>query len=185
MYKYTPPAQVSETVWAVGSPLFFVWVFTIPIGLTLAAVGMSLRAEPRKAWLFVIVGVFIILSVIFPQTLGYHIVVFGVLGGLILVLFLVMLWYWGKRRITLEGPAKTAADFQLIGYIFFLVVAWYLCGLLGNPYAENPGLYFPEKVIEAGSLPQMYAYGTKISIYLVLGFLFTFPSQRKAAQAKE
>ena len=92
MYKYTPAAEVNETVWAVGGPLFFVWAFAIPIGLTLAAVGMSLRAEPRKSWSFVIVGIFIILSVIFPQTLGYHIGLFGALGGLI-VFFLVMLWY--------------------------------------------------------------------------------------------
>ena len=30
------------------------------------------------------------------------------------------------------------------------------CGVLGNPFHTNPGLLFPEKVLEAGSLPLMY-----------------------------
>jgi hypothetical protein len=48
--------------------------------------------------------------------------------------------------------------------------------LLGNPFHTNPGLYFPEKVIEADTLPQMYSMGIKVGFYLVMGFFFHFLS---------
>jgi len=184
MYKYTPVEKITQTVWAPGSPLFIIWAFGIPVGAILAVIGMLLRTEPTKIWQFLIVTAFIILSVMFPATMGYHIVVFGALGGLIAAFFLAVVWYWGKKRTTLEGPAKTAADLQLIGYVFFLAAAWLLCGVLGNPFHTNPGLYFPEKVLQARSLPQMYSQGIKVIMYLALGWLFLFLSHYKAYKAK-
>jgi hypothetical protein len=81
------------------------------------------------------------------------------------------------------GSAKNAADFQLIGYIFFFAASISVCALLGYPVHTNPGLYSPEKVIDAGTLPKMYAMGIKIGVYLVLGFFFNFLSIYKAEKS--
>jgi hypothetical protein len=185
MYKFTAPEQISQTVWAPGSPLFYLWAFAPIGGALLVAIGMLLRTEPKNTWMAAIASALIILSAMFPETMGYSVTGFGLLGLMITLLFIAIVWYWGKNRVTLVGPAKTAADFQLIGYIFFFMASISVCALLGYPIHTNPGLYFPEKVIDAGSLPKMYALGIKIGAYLVLGFFFNFLAVYKRSTAME
>jgi len=89
---------------------------------------------------------------------------------LVLAFFLGILWFWAKKRTILEGPAKTAADFQLTSYVFFLITAWFLCKALGTPYM---------KALEGEPLESPVS----IIVYLVLGWLFLFLSHWKSAQA--
>ncbi len=91
-------------------------------------------------------------------------------GGPILASFLTILWFWAKKRTILEGSAKTAADFQLISYVFFLTTRWYLCGKLG-------GLFFKAFEGEPTSSP------LSIIIFLVLGWIFLLLSHYKEAEA--
>jgi hypothetical protein len=101
--------------------------------------------------------------------------VFGIGGVLVMALFLITIWFWAKRRPLLEGSARTAADFQLAGYVFFLVAMWFLCGLLGPPnYLLNT-----DKVQQFGSLQNAQAEAVKILIYFILGWLFLFLSHYK------
>ena len=155
-----------------------------PLGVALAAIGILLCAESEKfrLWPFAVGVVFIALGMLLFPLLGYYPLLFGISGGLILLFFFATLWYWAKKRSMLEGPARTAADFQLVSYVFFLFVAMLMCSLLGNPFS---GLYFPEKVrLFDWALPAAYSMGTKAAIYLALGFFFTFLSHYKAAQAE-
>jgi len=100
---------------------------------------------------------------------------------LIVVLFIAILWYWAKKRRTLDGPAKTAADYQLISYVFFLITAATTCALLGNPFF---GLYFPEKILqsEVELMPMAYSMGIKLIVYFTLAWFFAFLSCYKSAQ---
>jgi hypothetical protein len=153
-------------------------------GIVLAAVGILLCAEVEKSRLWPLAGgvVLIALGMLLVPLLGYYPLVFGLAGGLILLFFFGTLWYWAKKRGTLEGAARIAADFQLVSTVFFLFVAMLMCMVLGNPFS---GLYFPEKVrLFDWALPAAYSMGTKAAIYMALGFLFTFLSHYKAAQAK-
>ena len=102
--------------------------------------------------------ILIALSVILPTTLGYFPAVFGMLGGLIMLLFLAAVWVCARRRPRLEGVARTAADLQMVSWVFFFLAANITCALLGNPFS---GLYFPEKVLEPGALAWHYGAGTK------------------------
>jgi hypothetical protein len=184
MYKTSTLEQINQTAWAPGSPLFLIWGFAPIAGSCLVAIGMSLHTETKKTWMVAIASIFIILIAMFPETMGFSVIGFGMIGLLITLLFITIVWYWGKNRVTLSGPAKTAADLQLIGYIFFFAASISVCALLGNPIPTNRGLFFPEEVIAAGSLPNMYALGTKIGVYLVLGFLFNFLNLYKTAKVK-
>ena len=180
-YRNLAPAQISETIWAGNSLLFLIWALSTPLGAVLACVGLLIhtRSKVSHIWLFG-VGVTLLLVVIgFLPISGYYPPVFGIGGGVVMSLFLITLWFWTKRRPLLEGSARTAADFQLVGYVFFVVALWYLCGLLGPPaYLLNT-----DKVQQFGSLQGAQAQAVKIFIYFILGWLFTFLSQYKSAQA--
>ena len=101
--------------------------------------------------------------------LGYGSVFTTILRTRILVFFLAILWFWAKKWATLEGPVRTASDFQLVGYVFFLIAMWYLCGALARPY-------------QAALAGQPLRSPLSIIVYLVLGWLFLFLSHYKSAQ---
>ena len=182
-YFNSSPAQVSETVWASGSPLFILWSLSIPIGSVLAAIGMVLYAQIRRSrmWSFLIGAILVSLWLYLWKTFNVQLYppMFGVLGVLITLFFLAILWYWVKKRVMLEGPAKTAADFQLISYVFFVQAAWGICGLLDVPYF----LFRPDMTLQFYPLENAHSMGALVIIGLTLGWLFAFLSQYKARQA--
>ena len=144
IWRNTPAEQFEGTIWAFGGPVFTAIALSVTVGILLAAIDMLLyaRTAEHRAWpfrVFVIGAVLVSLSMLFPATLVYYPVLFGIAGGLIYAFFFASLWYWGKNRKTLTGGARTAADFQLASYVFFLLTASLACSLLGNPYS---GLLF-------------------------------------------
>jgi hypothetical protein len=183
IWANSPPEQFDNTIMAVEGPVYMLIGLSSPLGIALAAIGILLCAESEKShlWPSAVGVVLIALGMLVLPTLGYYPVLFGLSGGLILLSFFAALWYWAKKRRALVGPARTAADFQLVSYVFFLFVAMLMCMLLGNPFV---GLYFPEKVLAYDGLPVLYSMGTKAATYMALGFLFTFLSHYKAAQAE-
>jgi hypothetical protein len=170
-----PFVQFEGTLWAFEGPIFMFIAFSVPIGIILISIGLLLygRSQRSRIWPYVVGFIVIALSMLFPSTLRYYPSVFGTLGGLIYLFFFAALWFWAKNRKTTTGKAGTAADLQLISYVFFLLTASLACSLLGNPYS---GLYFPEKVLQYKSLPAYYCMGMKMALYFVLGWLFIFLS---------
>ena len=79
----------------------------------------------------------------------------------------------------LEGLAKTAADFQLISYVFFIHAAWGICGLLDVPYF----LFRPDKMLTIYPILNAHSMGALVIIGLSLGWLFAFLGQYKTRQA--
>jgi hypothetical protein len=71
-----------------------------------------------------------------------------VVGGVILALFILTVWFWAKSRAKLEGAARRAADLRLTGYVWLIISMWYLCGVVGARYLTgleqlNPGSPVP------------------------------------------
>ncbi len=165
-------SEVGQTIWAFDGVLFWIWALSVPLGAILAGVGILLYVEEKKSRVLLFgMGIFLTTLVIqFLPNQNHYPLIFGVGGGLILASFLAILWFWAKKRTILEGPAKTAADFQLVSYVFFLTAMWYLCGRLG-------GLFFKAFEGESTSSP------LSIILFLVLGWLFLLLSHYKEAQA--
>jgi len=163
--------QVNKTIWAMNSPLFWAWAFSVPLGSILAGIGILLHARSKGShiWLFGI-GVFAVLVVANSLRFAHFPPLFGIGGGLILAFFLAMLWLWARKHATLEGAAKTAANFQLVGYVFLLIAMWFLCGILSMPFMKSLSDLPPSSPVA-------------IMVYLVLGWLFLFLSHWKSAQA--
>ena len=174
-----PPEQFDGTAMKFAGPVFMFISLGTPVGILLAAIGMLVHSETgklgTKSFALIVMGMVVVaLSMLFPGTLGYYPFVFGFSGGIILVMFFAAVWFWAKRRRELGGSNKTAADLQLVSFVFFYLAANLTCAVLGNPFS---GLYFPEKVLEQNALPYHYAMGTKVAVYFALGWLFTFLSQ--------
>lgn len=162
--------------------LSFFWSVSAPLGAVLVALGASLYAqiEPRRLWLLVAGSVIVFtLPVVFAP--GEPIpALFGIDGGLIMMFFLGLCWNWAKSRAALSEPEKSASDLQMVGYIFFLMAAWWLCGLLGAPtFTLRPAL-----MEQFGTQSGAAALGSLISILLMLGWAFTFFGQRMALRGK-
>ena len=177
-WSSAPPEHCEGTNWAAFGPVFMLLAFSVPIGVILFVIGLLLytRFGKTSAWLVMIIVTLAILGMLYPPTMAYYPIVFGIGGGFILSFFFLTIVYWAKNRRRNKNENLIATDFQLISYIFFLLTAINLCALVGNPFS---GLYFPEKVLRDESLPFLYSIGLKVIIYFVLAWLFTFLSQYK------
>ena len=172
-YRDLSLEQVNETAWAYGGPLLGLWGSAVPIGAILAGVGILLyvRSKSSRIWLFGL-GTFAVLLADFLTkfrilpTPAHTPPLFGISGGLITAFFLAILWFWGRRRGALEGPGGTAADLQLVGYVFLFMGMWYLCGDLSRPYQRA-----------LAELPASSPVST--IVYLVLGWLFLGLAQHR------
>jgi hypothetical protein len=178
IFRNLAPDQISETVWGGSNLVRRLWSFSVPVGSVLACVGLLIYS--RSKWTHIVlfgIGATLLLSGVgFMPISGYYPPVFGIGGVLVMVLFLITVLFWAKRRPLLEGSAGTAADFQLVGYVFFLVAMWYLCGLLGPPnYLLNT-----DKVQQFDTLQNAQAEALKILIYFIFGWLFLFLSHYKS-----
>jgi len=60
-----------------------------------------------------------------------------------------------------------AADIRIVSYLFYLIAAWGLCGLLGSPLF---GLR-PEIMIEFKTQQGAYTMGAKVIVCLTLGWI--------------
>jgi hypothetical protein len=165
-------AEVNQTVWALDRPLFWLWAFSVPLGSILAGAGILMRGGSMgsRIWMFA-VGMVLVLALMRFVPVGTHYPpVFGIFGGLILGLFILTVWFWAKRRTSLDGPAGMAADFRLVGYVWFIIAMWYLCGALGARYLNALG------ELDTGS-------PVPIILYLAFGWLFLFLAQYTEAKS--
>lgn len=162
-------AQINETIWATDGALFLLWSLSVPLGALFAGVGILLYTG-SKGLRILLFGIGVLLTVIVVQMLPIHThypPLFGIGSGLILASFLGILWYWAKKCTKLEGEAKTAAIYQLAGYVFFLMAMWYLCGEFGGQHWEAFASEEPSSPVS-------------IMIYLVIGWLFHFLGHYKS-----
>ena len=173
-----PPivVRVSQTL---GQTAFFLWAFSVPIGLILAGIGALLYVGAKGSriaffgvgMVLIVFLVDLVLRMYLVKTDSHWHSAFGIGGALILIMFAGLLWLWAKKRRTLEADEKAVADFQLVGYGFFLLASWFICGAFGAQFSQGMTSFTPRSPLN-------------IMIYLVLGWLFLLISHYKAVQVK-
>jgi hypothetical protein len=168
-----------------GTAFFFLWQLAAPAGALLVAIGAAFAARverPRKAAIIggsLVVVIWLVFSMgAFQQVISP---IFGIGGGLITLAFLGSLWDWARSRPRLSSAAQAGADLGIAGSVFYLIAAWYLCGLLGAPTF----LLRPEQALTL--LPEVSAIsmGTTILISMALGSVFMYFSRRAALPGKQ
>jgi hypothetical protein len=163
--------EVNQTMWATTGPWYLLWAFGVPLGALVAGIGALLYAGAKGSTVWKC-GVGIFLGIIIGMVSGFlgHIrPLFGIGGTLILLFFIGILKLWSKERLALKGASATAVDLKLVGYVFMLIAAWFICGIASIPFL---------KALE-GEAP---ATPIHVMIFLVLGWLFLFLGHRKSRQ---
>lgn len=170
-YRNLTMDELNQTRWAITGPLFMVWAIAgVPVGSLVALVGVLLHsgAKGSTVWKFGIGGLLALVFSMAIGLIGHHTPVFGVGGTLILLFFFGILWLWKKERMALKDRAA-AADLRLAGYVFFLIAAWFTCGIAGFPFA---------KAFEG----EPTGTPLHIMVLFVLGWLFMFLGQHRACR---
>jgi hypothetical protein len=161
----------------------FLWALSVPLGAFIVALGAALiaRIEPRTFWLLILLLVLFTAWSIAGTTRQMIPALFGVGGGLITLFFIGSAWQWARTRPTLTGADKTGSDLRLVGFIFFVVAAWNLCGIFGmGNYVLRPDLAVKFSVPIGSTINA----ASTVMILLVLGWGFTYFGQLISSQAK-
>jgi hypothetical protein len=158
-------AELNETVWSVSGFWFPFWGFSPPVAVLIAGIGALLYsgAKGSTVWKFGIGIALVVFLAMALISIGHIPPLLGTGGAFILLSFLGLLWLWAKERMALKGSSATAADLQLVGYVLFVIAAWFTCGALAQPF---------QRAFE-GSAPTTPVH---IMVFLVLGWLFLFLS---------
>jgi hypothetical protein len=168
---------------AYSSLLGFIWALSVPLGAFIVVIGAALaaRVERRVFWLLILLLVLFTFWRIAGTTDHMIPALFGVGGGLITLFFLGSVWHWAKTRPMRIGVAKTASDLRMVGFIFFVVAAWDLCGIFGIAnYVLSPELADKFSVPISSTINS----ASSVNILLVLGWAFTYFGQQVSRQAK-
>ncbi|MFC1907136.1 hypothetical protein ACFLW8_03515 [Chloroflexota bacterium] len=161
--RYLIMEEIIQAIWEIIGPLTLMGAIGGPHGALLAGVGILLYSGVKGWTVWMVgIGILIMLSipVMFLMTTWHFPPLFGIGGTLILLFFTGILWLWAKERMALKDSPTAAADFKLIGYVFMLIAAWFICGIASEPF---------RKVFEGLQSNPIFAM-----IFLVLGWLFLF-----------
>ena len=152
------------------------WQLSVPLGAFIVAIGAALlaRAERRVIWMLVLLLVLVTGGKMVYSSGHLVSALFGIGGGLITLFFLGSTYQYARIRPTLSGAGKTGSDLRMIGFIFFVVAAWYLCGVFGiGNFVLRPEL------ADRFSVPVWSTINAAsvVMVLLVLGWGFTYFGQ--------
>lgn len=155
---------------------YLLWAYSFKLGIFFLGLGVLLRAAiPRgRFWLIMSGGILYLLLAYLPFP-GTYPLFFGMGGGLMTLLLVLIFFNWAKEHGRLREAEKKASDYRLIGYFFFAMATYNLCPLLG---VKTFGLY-PEKMIQYHLQADASSFASRIMIELVLGWVFIFLSYHK------
>ena len=167
--------ELNQTKWAVTGPLYMLWgIGGVPVGAVVAGIGALLYtgAKGSTVWKYGIGMILAVMASLSIGLLGHIPPLFGLGGTLILLLFIGIVWLWAKERMALGDSNTTAADFKLLGYVFMVIAAWFVCGVASQPFG--------------GALEGVDSVSPSyIMVPLVLGWFFLFLSHYKAHQRED
>ena len=163
--------EVNQTMWATTGPWYFLWAFGVPLAALVAGIGLLLYSGAKGLTIWKCgIGIFLGIIISLASGLLNHIPpLFGIGGTLILLFFIGILWLWAKERMALKDASTTVADLKLVGYVFMLIAAWFICGIASIPFM---------KALE-GEAPSTPLH---VMVFLVLGWFFLFLGHYKSRQ---
>jgi hypothetical protein len=174
-YRQLGHSFLSSNSFYSSETFFTFWALSVPLGSIITALGLGLYSRLEKMrFLVFIFGSLVLLAWLgfWSQSVLYP-VLYGIGGGVILFSFCISIWSLAKIRLNNKNIAKNVLDLRAVGYIFFVISAWGMCGLLGIP---SFGLR-PEQLMEFNSHHLLLTMGAKVLICFTLGWVFLALSQ--------
>jgi hypothetical protein len=185
-YRPLGSSFLTDKSFYTSNTFFIFWAFSIPLGSIITAFGLALysRLKGARLLIFVIGSLILLLWLAFWSQSFFYSAIYGIGGGIILFSFCVSMWSLVKQKTVCNEAIRNALDLRAIAYIFFLITAWGMCGLLGVPAY---GLH-PEELIKFDTYNMLLNMGIKVLICFTLGWIFMAlssyyenQSQRKSA----
>ena len=169
-------ASASQMVdgWKVAR--YLLWAYSFKLGISFLMAGAFLRTAITSArfWLFAIGG-FIYIGFAYIPLPAPESIVFGIAGGIMTVLMVLIMLRWAKERDQLPETLRNASDFRMAGLFFFAMATYTLCPLMGvKTFALQP-----EKMITYGLQAEAASFTFHVLIELLLGWVFTFIGYQK------
>jgi len=167
-------SQVAST-WKVLR--YLLWAYSYKLGVYFIILGAMFRTEMLSARKWTIgIGGFVYISFAYIPLPSPSSIVFGISGGLMTLLVILIVLRWTSKRDKLEEPERTASDYRMAGYFFFAMATYTLCPLLGvKTFALSP-----EKMIQYGLQAEAASFSFHLLVELVLGWIFTSLSFKQA-----
>jgi hypothetical protein len=183
LYSWKVVPAINNFGWeALSGLLGFLWGLSVPLGAFIVVIGAALNAavERRVFWLLILLLLLFTTWQIVGTTREMIPALFGIGGGLITVFFLGSTWHWAQIRPTLTGAAKTGSDLRMVGFIFFVIAAWNLCGIFGiGNFVLRPELAAKFSVPISSTINS----ASGVNILLVLGMGFHYFGQLLSRRA--
>jgi hypothetical protein len=163
---------------------FFIFAFPLGIGISLSGamlLGGRAKTKPLLFTGLAVVSIAIIMFIHKVLGVSHSPNYFGAGGVSIMLLIAISIWYWGKYRAQLSPVSRKAVDLQAVGYLFFALAAWNLCGVGGPP---GFALY-PEKMLVLE--PKFFAVAQLkvVMAFFVIAWIFTALGFKKAANSAQ
>lgn len=183
LYSWKVVPAINNFGWdAMPGLVGFLWGLSVPLGAFIVAIGAALSAgvERRVFWMLILLLLLFTAWQIIGTTREMIPALFGIGGGLITAFFLGSTWHWAQIRPTLNGAAKTGSDLCMIGFIFFVIAAWNLCGIFGvGNFVLRPELAAKFSVPISSTINS----ASGVNILLVLGMGFNYFGQMLSRRA--
>jgi hypothetical protein len=168
---------------AYSSMVGFLWALSVPLGAFIVAIGSALiaRVERRVLWLLILLVVLFTAWRIAGTTSQMVPALFGIGGGLITLFFLGSALHYARTRPSLSAPDKTGSDLRMVGFVFFVIAAWDLCGIFGMVnFVLRPELASRFDVPIGSTINA----ASGVLVLLVLGWAFTYFGQLRSHQVQ-
>ena len=172
--------DVSKTIPIWKIVRYLIWAYSFKLGIFFLVIGVLLMSAMSKVRLVILIaGGFVYLMLAYVPFPGPYSLFFGIGGGLITALLVLIFMGWANERNQLKDSEKSATDYRLIGYFFFAMATYNLCPLMG---VRVFGLY-PEKMIQYALQADAASFASRIMLELLLGWVFIFLSYKKSHAA--
>jgi len=164
-----------------GGLLLLYFAAGLPLGAILLSAGgahLFPASEHPKRVLLPLLGIQLVYftyhAIRDTLDLGVPYFFFGFLGFSFLIMFLVLVWIWARKRPTLKPERQRAVDLQLGAGLCFFSAAWQACGFAGKPsFALHPELV---QKLANQNFNEGQAFA--LQVFLALGFSFLLLAMR-------
>jgi hypothetical protein len=152
----------------IGAMKTVIWLFSFQLGVFCITLGALLYIAVNKRYIsYFIYGAIVWLGIAgIPSIPGPYRIFYAGSGFIVLLLILSLIILWTKTNK--ETTFSASAYFKIIGYIFFALISWDVCGL-----GTMGRILDMETAYKSGTGPMIITQMTKIMFEFIFGWGFT------------
>jgi hypothetical protein len=155
----------------IGAMKTILWMFSFQLGIYFTLLGiLKLLAVKKSVFLSTVIGGFMWLMIAgIPKLPGPYRLFFAISGFIVLILIVSVLLYWYKNQKIANEPFNYSSYYKLIGYMFFALASWDVCGL-----GTTGRILHIDTAITAETQGLIITQTTKIMVEFLLAWMFSF-----------